>query len=381
MAVIVDGERRIPFLRGMLTHYLLEQGLSFQDAYSVADKIRSDIQKRKTIPAEKMVALVHAHVGETDGDPSIGDGFFWRPRTRNVVVEDADGFRPFSRERLTQSIAMAGVAEEEAYALAERLLGQFLSENRDAVSRADIQKAVSASLKAEYGTDYAQRYRVWHRFRGRGTQPLILLIGGSSGVGKTSVGVAVANRLKISRVASTDDIRQVMRLMIAPNLMPGLHVSSYQAWEFVTASQDESDPVVSGFREQALRVCVGVRGAIERAIQENVSLIIDGVHLIPDLLQLEPFEDRAIFIHANLFLADEAQFRERYTLRGEEAEGRPSHQYLKHLNQIMTIQSHILHQGEAVGTPAYVNNDFDETVQTVCLQIMDHLRENWSKKG
>ena len=126
---------------------------------------------------------------------------------------------------------------------------------------------------------------------------------------------------------------------------------------------------------------MGVRGAIERAIQENVSLIIDGVHLIPDLLQLEPFEDRAIFIHTNLFLADEAQFRERYTLRGEEAEGRPSHRYLKHLNQIMTIQSHILQQGEAVGTPAYENNDFDETVQTVCLQIMDHLRENWSKKG
>lgn len=380
MAVIVDGKHRIPFLRGMLTHFLLEQGLGFQDAYAVADKIRSDIQKRKTIPAEKMVELVHLHVSEIDGDQTIGDGFFWRPRTQNVVVEDTDGFRPFSRERLSQSIALAGVAEEEAYALAEGLLRQFRSEHRDAVSRSDIQKAVSASLKAEYGKDYADRYRIWHRFRLRGTQPLIILIGGSSGAGKSSVSVAVANRLKISRVASTDDIRQVMRLMIAPNLMPGLHVSSYQAWECVTAAQDEADPVVAGFREQALRVCVGVRGAIERAIQENVSLIIDGVHLIPDLLQLGPLEEKAIFIHANLFLSDEAEFRERYRARGEEAEGRPSHRYLKHLDQILAIQSHILQQGEALRIPAYDNNDFDETVHSVCLQIMDHLREHWSAK-
>ncbi len=379
MAVIVDGKRRIPFLRGMLTHYLLEQGLSFQDAYSVADKIRSDIQKRKTIPAEKMVELVHTHVGETDGDRSIGDCLFWRPRTQNVVVEDADGFRPFSRERLAQSIAITGVAEEEAYTLAEGLLGRFRAEERDAVSRSNIQKAVAASLKSEYGADYADRYRVWHRFRRRGAQPLVILVGGTSGVGKTSIGVAVANRLKISRVASTDDIRQVMRLMIAPNLMPGLHVSSYQAWESATAVQEESDPVVAGFREQALRVCVGVRGAIERAIQENVSLVIDGVHLIPDLLQLEQFEKKAIFIHANLFLSDEALFRERYTARGEEAEGRPSHRYLKHLEQIMAIQSHILQQSEAIGIPSYENNDFDETVQSVCLQIMDHLRKHWGK--
>ena len=169
--------------------------------------------------------------------------------------------------------------------------------------------------------------------------------------------------------------------MIAPNLMPGLHVSSYQAWEQLTAIQDETDPVVSGFREQSLRVCVGVRGAIERAIQENVSLIVDGVHLLPDLLQLEPFADQAIFIHSNLFISDEALFQERYQSRGEKAEGRPSHRYLSHLPQIMSIQSYILQQGEMIGIPSYENNDFDETVQTVCLQIMDHLRENWNSRS
>lgn len=381
MALIVDGKRRIPFLRGMLTHYLLEQGLGFQDAYSVADKIRSDIQKRKTISAEKMVELVQAYTAEIDADRPFGDGHFWRPRTQNVVVEDAEGFRPFSRERLTQSIAITGVAEEEAYTLAEGLLGKFRAEERDSVSRTHIQKAVASALKTEYGADYADRYRVWHRYRRQGTPPLVILVGGTSGVGKTSVGVSVANRLKISRVASTDDIRQVMRLMIAPNLMPGLHVSSYQAWESMTPSQDESDPVVSGFREQALRVCVGVRGAIDRAIQENVSLVIDGVHLVPDLLRLESIEGQAIFIHANLFLSEKSQFQDRYSARGEEAKGRPSHRYLKHLDQIISIQSHILQQGEEIGTPSYENNDFDETVQTVCLQIMDHLREHWKPKS
>lgn len=377
MAVIVDGKRRVPFLRGMLTHFLLQQGLSFQDAYAVADKIRSDIQKRKSIHADKMVEMVRAQVAELDGDLSLREAVFWRPTTQNILVEDGDGFRPFSRERLAQSVSLTGAAEDEAYALAERVLGQFRADGHESVGRSEIQKAVGAALKKGYGEVYSQRYRVWHRFRRRGTRPLVILIGGASGVGKTSVSVAVANRLKITRVASTDDIRQVMRLMIAPDLMPTLHESSYRAWEAVTAPAEEGDPVLTAFREQALRVCVGVRGAVDRAIQENVSLIIDGVHLIPDLLQLNALKQKAIVIHANLYISDSGVFKERYAERGQGAADRPSHRYVEHLDKILSIQNMILAQGDQVGVPSYENTDLDETVQSVCLQIMDHLRSNW----
>ena len=89
-------------------------------------------------------------------------------------------------------------------------------------------------------------------------------------MGKTSVGVALANQLKISRVASTDAIRQIMRLMIAPELMPALHASSFSAWQHTGAElAGEYPPVVQAFREQAVRVGVGVRAMIERAVEEQ----------------------------------------------------------------------------------------------------------------
>jgi 2-phosphoglycerate kinase len=122
---------------------------------------------------------------------------------------------------------------------------------------------------------------------------------------------------------------------------------------------------------------VGVRGAVDRAIQENVSLIIDGVHLIPDLLQLNALKQKAIVIHANLYISDSGVFKERYAARGQGAADRPSHRYVEHLDKILSIQNMILAQGDQVGVPSYENTDLDETVQSVCLQIMDHLRSNW----
>ena len=250
------------------------------------------------------------------------------------------------------------------------------------VSRDDIRKATLNMLRSDSGDAFAERYGIWNRFRNGGrTIPLIVLIGGGTGVGKTTVGVALANLLRVSRVASTDEIRQVMRLMISSDLMPELQVSSYAAWEAIPVPADEApDPVIYGFREQAARVSVGVRATIARAIDENVSLIVDGVHLMPDLLELEAFSGKALFIHLNLYLTDFQQFTDRFESRGKKAFGRARHRYVKSLDQIMKIQQHILDVGDGAGVPSFENADLDETVQSISLLIMDTLRKG-SKGG
>ena len=223
MAIIVDSGRRIPFLRGMLTHYLLEQGFSFREAYQVADRVRSSIQKQKKVPAGKMIDLVHTHARELFGDRPVGDGVFWAPRSRQILVEDDLGTRPFSKDHLSDSLAITGVDESQAYRIAERIEGDFIQNDSTVVSRDDILKATLNMLRSDSGDAFAERYGIWNRFRNGGrTIPLIVLIGGGTGVGKTTVGVALANLLRVSRVASTDEIRQVMRLMISSDLMPEL---------------------------------------------------------------------------------------------------------------------------------------------------------------
>ena len=295
MATIVDGKKRIPFLRGMLAHYLIEHGFAFQEAYKFADGIRRSLQKAKDIKAEDMADLVRKQVQREFGDRMIGDAIFWEPTSRQIFIEEGEDRALFSLERLADSLEAIGLDHDLAHQIASEVAQKILSSQNRVIKRSRLFKITLKSLKDGYGSQYAERYEAWYQFRrDQQHKPLIILISGATGVGKTSVGLALANQLKISRVASTDAIRQIMRLMISPELMPALHASSFSAWKRTGAELGgEHPPVVQAFREQAVRVGVGVRAMIERTIEEHVNLIIDGVHLLPDLIDLSTYKDQS----------------------------------------------------------------------------------------
>jgi 2-phosphoglycerate kinase len=378
MAVIIDNKKRIPFLRGMLTHYLIEHAFSFEEAYEVADSVRSAMSKTEEISREVALEMILQSVNNLYGDRSFGDGVFWEPGGgKEIIVEDAEGRRPFSRARVSHSLTLAGVDDSRAYKIAEDMLSSFRMKGKYIVTRDQVREAARKFLRETGGELVAERYECWHEFRNADPpRSIIILLGGTSGVGKTSICVALANLLKITRVASTDEIRQVMRLMISPELMPTLHKSSYAAWEsFLQLGVDSGDPLIPAFHEQANRVCVGVRATIERALEEGASLVIDGVHLLPEVLDLKPYKDRATFVFANLYISDSKLYRARFKLRGKQASFRPQHRYFRYMKEILKLQSHILEMGEANKVPAFENNDFDETIQSLSLHIIDTLRK------
>ena len=47
--------------------------------------------------------------------------------------------------------------------------------------------------------------------------PVVILIGGATGVGKSTIATQLAARLGIVRVVATDAIREVMRAMLSPS--------------------------------------------------------------------------------------------------------------------------------------------------------------------
>ena len=106
--------------------------------------------------------------------------------------------------------------------------------------------------------------------------------------------MSLANVLDIPRVVATDDIRQILRLTLAQDFMPSIHHSSYDAE--AADLQDGLDPVVAAFHEQSRVVGVGVRAIMSRCIEENASVIIDGVHLLPGFSRWRAFEENAIIV-------------------------------------------------------------------------------------
>jgi 2-phosphoglycerate kinase len=222
----------------------------------------------------------------------------------------------------------------------------------------------------------AGRYRIWRAFQ-ESERPMILLLAGAAGVGKTALAQEVAYRLGIARVTSTDSIRQVMRIMLSPELAPAIHASSYDAWQVVPGLEATQDPIIGGFRAQATTVAVGVRAMVERSIAENTHMILDGVSILPGLFDPERYANDAHVIFLAVATLDPVAYKGRFEARARVAARRAPHRYLENLDAILRIQDHILELAEEHGVPIVDNASFDDSV----LSILRHVTETLGKQG
>lgn len=190
-------------------------------------------------------------------------------------------------------------------------------------------------------------------------KPLVLLIGGATGTGKSTVATEVAYRLGITRLTSTDSIRQTMRAFFSREFMPTVHYSSFGAG---MAVPDADDPLTAGFVEQSRNVLVGVRASIDRALEEGWSIILEGVHLVPGLLPARV--DGAVFCPCVLSIEEETTHAQHFFTRSDGSE-RPLASYLDHFAEIRRLQRFIVGRAEREGVPVIVNEDAEQTTAGV----------------
>jgi 2-phosphoglycerate kinase len=194
--------------------------------------------------------------------------------------------------------------------------------------------------------------------------PLIVLIGGGTGTGKSSVATEIAYRLGITRVTSTDFIRQTMRAFFSKEFMPSIHYSSFEAGEAVPGAGDEAgDARLIGFFEQTRNVLVGVRAVIERALQEGFSMVLEGVHLVPGML---PPIEGALVVHCVLAIESEQEHALHFYVRDSGSEGlRPVQRYLEALPDIRVVQGAILERARRFDVPVVENSELARTITRV----------------
>ncbi|MBQ5370254.1 MAG: hypothetical protein IIU50_01730 [Bacteroidaceae bacterium] len=92
----------------------------------------------------------------------------------------------------------------------------------------------------------AENYLNWRKIR-KTDAPLIILIGGVSGVGTSSISYEISRKLGIESMINTDMIREVMRKIVSKELSPVIHQSSFIAHEALrVAPPPEFDYVLAG---------------------------------------------------------------------------------------------------------------------------------------
>jgi 2-phosphoglycerate kinase len=272
---------------------------------------------------------------------------------------------PFSKGLMARALVVTGLDPERAYLIARRA-DRDLAE-RGAVSL-DLERL--GDLAAELiGEEEAER--TVRRLRrldalARLEEPLLLLIGGATGTGKSTIATEAAHRLGITRVTSTDFIRQTMRTFFSKEFMPSVHYSSFDARLALTRAEEEEsgDAAILGFLDQTRNVLVGVEAALERAVTERWSTVLEGVHLVPGMFGTD--YSHAFVVQCVVAIEDESLHRSHFWVRDYATEGlRPLEKYLDALPQIREVQDYLVERARRYDVPVIYNDSLDRAIGDV----------------
>lgn len=275
---------------------------------------------------------------------------------------------PYSKGMMARALIAVGVPADRAYDLARRLELDLAETGERTVGVERLDQIARETLGEAEGQRAAQRLQRLRAFQALDV-PVVVLVGGATGTGKSTVAVEVAHRLGITRVASTDFIRQTMRAFFSSEFMPAIHTSSFEAGSVVEPDVT-GDPAVVGFVEQSRQVCVAVDAALRRALTEGWSMVLEGVHLVPGLVtsQLEG----AIVIHVVMEITDEDVHRMHFHVRDAATGGvRPMAKYLERLGDIRRIQSYIVSRAHREGVAVVQNANVERAIDEVIGLVID----------
>ena len=217
----------------------------------------------------------------------------------------------------------------------------------------------------------AENYLNWRKIR-KTDAPLIILIGGVSGIGTSSISYEISRKLGIKGMMNTDMIREVMRKIVSKELSPVLHESSFMAHEALrVAPPPEFDHVLAGFKDHVTTVSVGVEAVIERALTEGISIIIEGVHIVPGFIRKDLMEKDNVLMFV-LSLEDEEMHKSRLYSRCSDGWAHRSLQkYLDNFEAIRKIQKYIKDQGNKERVPVVENIDRITTIDFIINSIAE----------
>ncbi len=380
-----DDSTRVPFLRGILIRSLQDSGLSFDSAHELATGIRDDLDNQPVITTDELrqrvIKLLKARVD--------GKDVLVRYEQENspfaLQVEQRDGqVTQFSRLEYQHGLENIGLSSDEAMDIVATVYKHLLDRRIEKLSSRRLSELTYRYLRqsSELGPAVAHRWLVWRDFVNSG-KPIIFLIGGTAGCGKSTIATMLANRLDIVRTQSTDMLREVMRIMMPEQLVPVLHTSSFTAWKALPGKPEVIDDVsdtllVNGYRSQADLLAVAIEAVTQRALRERVSLILEGVHIHPAIEEKLSKHDDAVVIPIMLGVLKRKQLQQRIRGRGADVPERRASRYLKHFDEIWRLQSYLLSEADRANKPIVINNDRDKVFREIMRITIETLAKDFT---
>jgi len=218
-------------------------------------------------------------------------------------------------------------------------------------------------------------------------KPYVILVGSASGIGKSTISAELAKKLEIKHLIETDFIREIVRGIIGEDYAPSLHKSSFNAYTVLRNKKNfnnKADLINAGFVEHASFVIPAIEKVISRAISDYDDVIIEGVHLVPSLINTEKFKDKAS-IHFFILESDEESHKNRFVKRAVQihrggkqleyfAENRVIHDFL--VKTASENDARVVNTQSIEGTVQNMLTSITETCKVVMLKnTVDELAD------
>ncbi len=202
----------------------------------------------------------------------------------------------------------------------------------------------------------------------------ILLIGGATGVGTSSIAMRVAAdpAIQVRSVIGTDSLREVIRQFIPADVAPEMMRSSYDGY----LAFGDSAHLLTAYRRQLHIMSLGIAAIIRRAVKENIRLIVEGVHISPESIRPRlTAEERKCVVEVLIDIESPAVHRERLAARAAFAPGRDVSRQLANFDRIRQIRAYLRDVAQYNHMPI-VNNDapdMDKAVVACVALFRDRL--------
>ncbi len=383
--VETSGEdNQVPFLRGILIRSLQDAGINFDDALEFATAIRSELDDVSVITTDDLRDRVISGLKKSFR-PDLVQRYEGRKQPFMIQVEANDGqFSAFSLSEYCKCLETIGLKADEAKSVAEAVSVHLLKRETGNIQSGYIAYFTYRLLRQskDFGPAVAHRWLVWRDFIDSG-RSLIFMIGGTAGCGKSTTATDLASRLNIVRTQSTDMLREVMRAMVPSHLQPMLYESSYTAWKKLPHSNDhqmtQEELLIDGYCTQADIMSVAIKAVIQRALRENVSLILEGVHVHPAYVENLVESKDAVVIPIMLGVIKRKKLQRRISGRSTKVPQRRAAKYLEHFESIWGLQTYLLSEADKVNCTIIINDSRDDVLREIMLTTIKRLAEDFDK--
>ncbi len=140
----------------------------------------------------------------------------------------------------------------------------------------------------------------------------VLLLGGPSGVGKTSVSYALARRFDVG-ITEVDDLHIAVERLTTPKQQPILHY-----WSTHPQAIDLSAEQILELHISVCRVLSpAIRAVVANHIETRTPIVLEGDYLLPELMVRDAAEQSTVERATSVFLyePDEAQIVRNFAAR------------------------------------------------------------------